>query len=89
MDGFEACLLINDSLKLQKEIYNGHNLSRNSLIYALTSDFSDDMKIKLKQYPFKRHFTILNNDKEVKLILDDIKNLTSSTTLNKSSIKVE
>lgn len=63
MDGYESCKLISDYLNDSTPIMGrnellGHDISfgNRSLIYSLTSDYSDFTNKKLRQYPFDNYF---------------------------------
>ena len=79
MNGYDACLLINQHLTLSQDDKNVPDFSHKArhkkkvFIYALTSDCSEEVNATIKRFPFDRKFEILNNRCEVKMIIQDIK----------------
>ncbi len=82
MNGYEACNLI---YKYITRTENDLNLNINQidslqastplkipLIYALTSDCSEEANLAVREHPFNRKFECLNNNKEVLCIIEDI-----------------
>ena len=56
MDGYEACKLIHKHIT---EEFNLHRIKKNILIYALTGEVSQEIKLKMSSYPFTSIFNLL------------------------------
>ena len=82
MNGYEACNLIykyitrtKDDLNLninKIDSFKGSSYQKVPLIYALTSDCSEEANSAVSEHPFNRKFECLNNSKEILLIIEDI-----------------
>ena len=70
MNGYEACSLIH---KIILEGLSLIEVRKKILIYALTADVSNEVKMVIKNYPFTKAFDCLRNEEEVKQINLDIK----------------
>ena len=89
MNGYEACERINKFLTKSNDEFiivqsSRQSLKKNPLIYALTSDCSEECNDEVRKYPFTRKFDCLNNDLEIEAIIEDI-----SLNCNKNIASVE
>lgn len=67
MDGFEACLLIDQDLRQRNQ-----HMAYKTQIYALTADQMHDTVELIHKYPFVCKFSALSVDNEIEKIKDDI-----------------
>lgn len=77
MNGYEACERIykyltksNDELLIAQS--SQQLFKKNPLIYALTSDCSEECNNEVRKYPFTLKFDCLSNDVEIVKIIEDI-----------------